>query len=140
MNRLFASYEILVREAFTIKGVCGEGVIEQIDGVAELDGHIYLVEMKWWNSPIGPGEVSPHLVRIFGRGGQVRGLFISYTNYTDAAIIQCREALTQGRVVVLSTLEEIVSILSQNGDLKVWLKTKTEAAIVDKKPFFRVSS
>lgn len=139
LNRLFASYEILVREAFTIKGACGEGVIEQIDGVVEMDGHLYLVEMKWWNSPIGTGEVSPHLVRVFNRGGQARGLFISYTDFTDAAVTQCRDAITQGRVVILSTLDEVVSLLNRNGEMKAWLKAKLEAAIVDKQPFVRVT-
>ena len=33
LNELFACHDILVREAFTIKGRCGEGVIEQIDGL-----------------------------------------------------------------------------------------------------------
>jgi restriction system protein len=137
LNRLFASHEILVREAFTIKGACGEGVIEQIDGIVEIDAYLYLVEMKWWNSPIGAGEVSPHLVRVFSRGGQVRGLFISYTDFTEAAIAQCRDAIVQGRVVILSTLEEIVSLLNQGGDMKAWLKAKLEAALIDKQPFVR---
>jgi restriction system protein len=43
----------------------------------------------------------------------------------------------QGRVVILSTLEEIVSLLNQEGDMKAWLKAKLEAAIVDKQPFVR---
>lgn len=137
LNRLFASHDILIREAFTIKGNCRQGVIEQIDGVVEVDGHLYLVEMKWWNSPIGTGEVSPHLVRVFGRGGQARGLFISYTDFTDAAIAQCRDAIAQGRVVILSTLEEIVTLLNRDGDMKTWLKGKAEAAIIDKQPFIR---
>ncbi len=84
------AHDILVREAFTIKGHCGEGVIEQIDGLIELDGHLYLVEMKWWNAPIGVGDIAPHLVRVFSRGGQARGLFISYTDFTEPAITQCR--------------------------------------------------
>lgn len=137
LNRLFSSYQILVREAFSIRGACGEGVIEQIDGIVEIDGYLYLVEMKWWNSPIGTGEVSPHLVRVFSRGGQVRGLFISYTDFTEAAIAQCRDAIVQGRVVILSTLEEIVSLLNQEGEMKAWLKAKLKAAIVDKQPFVR---
>lgn len=137
LNRLFSSYQILVRDAFSIKGASGEGVIEQIDGIVEIDGYLYLVEMKWWNSPIGTGEVSPHLVRVFSRGGQVRGLFISYTDFTEAAIAQCRDAIVQGRVIILSTLEEIVSLLNQEGDMKAWLKAKLEAAVVDKQSFVR---
>jgi len=140
LNDLFACHDILVREAFTIKGNCGEGVIEQIDGLIELEGHLYLVEMKWWNTPIGVGEIAPHLVRVFSRGGQVRGLFISYTDFTEPAIAQCRDAINRGTVVVLSKLEEIVSLLNAEGDLKKWLKAKLNAAIVDKQPFARESS
>ena len=135
LNRLFASYGILVREAFTIKGRCGEGIIEQIDGLIELESHLYLVEMKWWNSPIGVAEVSPHLVRVFSRGGQARGLFISYTDYTDPAIAQCRDALSQGAVVILATLQEIVYLLEKEGNLKGWIKAKVHAAIVEKRPY-----
>ncbi len=62
LNRLFATGGILVREAFTRVAPTGEGVIEQIDGVIEMDGEIYLVEMKWWDKPLGTGEVSQHLV------------------------------------------------------------------------------
>ena len=105
LNDLFRTYGILVREAFTIKGFCGEGVIEQIDGLVEFEGHLYLVEMKWWSTPIGTNEIAPHLVRVFSRGGQARGLFISYTDYTDPAIAQCRDALARGAVVVLATLD-----------------------------------
>lgn len=135
LNRLFASYEVLVREAFTLQGTGAEGVIEQIDGAVEFDGHLYLAEMKWMTAPIGPAEISPHLVRVFSRGGQVRGLFISYSTFTPAAIGICRDAIAQGRVVVLSTLEEIVNLLSRDGDLKPWLKAKVEAALIDKQPF-----
>lgn len=136
LNSLFAAFGILVKEAFTVKGRCGEGVIEQIDGLVELDGQLYLVELKWWNTPLGTAEVSPHLVRVFGRGGQARGLFISYTEFTEAAITTCREALAGGAVVILSKLHEIVDLLNREADLKVWLKAKATAAIAEKKPMF----
>lgn len=65
LNSLFKVSDILVLEAFTLKGSSGEGIIEQIDGAVEIDGDLYLVEMKWWNEPLGVSEVSPHLVRLF---------------------------------------------------------------------------
>jgi hypothetical protein len=136
LNSLFAAYGILVKEAFTVKGRCGEGVIEQIDGLVEIDGQLYLVELKWWNTALGTAEVSPHLVRVFGRGGQARGLFISYSEFTEPAITTCREALAGGAVVVLSKLQEIVELLNREADLKKWLKAKVTAAIADKNPMF----
>lgn len=42
LNRLFKVHGILVREAFC-RVVRGEGIVEQIDGVVYLDGHLYLV-------------------------------------------------------------------------------------------------
>ncbi len=135
LNELFDCFDVLVSESFTIRGNCGEGIIEQIDGLVEFEGQFYLVEMKWWNTTIGVGDVAPHLVRVFNRGGQARGLFISYTDFSDAAINQCREALSGGAVVMLATLQEIVNLLEEERDLKKWLKTKITAAIVDKQPY-----
>lgn len=136
LNRLFARHGILVREAFVRNGGDGEGIVEQIDGVIEMDGHLYLVEMKWWNRPLGPGEVAPHLMRLWNRG-DARGLFISYSGYTDAALAACRDALQQ-KVVVLCTLEEIVRLLEQAGDLQQWLRTKVNAAVVDRNPWLPI--
>lgn len=134
LNRIFKASSILVREAFTLKGTQGDGIIEQIDGVVEIDGEIYLVEMKWWNEPLGVPEVSQHLVRIYHRG-YIRGIFISSSGYTAPAINTCKEAL-QKTVVVLCKLEEIVKLLEQEGSLKDLLKAKIKAAIVDKNPMY----
>jgi restriction system protein len=136
LNELFARHDVLVRQSFTIKGKCSEGIIEQIDGLIEIAGHSYLVEVKWWNAPLGVNEVAPHLVRVFGRGGQARGLFVSYTSFTAPAITECRNALAGGAVIVLATLQEIVALLERDGDLPAWLKRKVDAAVIDKDPLF----
>ena len=136
LNRLFKADGILVREAFTRQGEPGEGVVEQIDGVVEIEGEIYLVEMKWLKDPASPGDVSQHLVRVFGRNSS-RGIFISYSGYTDAAIRTCKEALANA-VVVLCTLQEIVLLMESESGLKDFLKEKVRGAIVDKEPLTRV--
>jgi restriction endonuclease Mrr len=132
LNRLFEASGILVSEAFTLKGAAGEGVVEQIDGVIELDGNLYLVEMKWWGEPIGVEGVSQHLVRVFSRG-HARGIFISTSGYTEPAISICREAL-QKSVVVLCKLEELIRLLEREDNLREFLKAKVNAAIVFKNP------
>lgn len=133
LNRLFKAYGILVREAFELVGNQGEGIVEQIDGVVEIDGELYLVEMKWWSKPIGPGEVSQHLVRLYSRGHS-RGIFISNSDFTKAAVNQCKEALSR-TVMCLCGLNEIVFALENNTDFKELLKEKVKAAIIDKNPF-----
>lgn len=140
LGDLFSAHGFEVRKPFTVSGLSDDRVIEQIDGLVELDGQIYLVEMKWWNCPIGKTEVSPHLVHVYNRGGQVRGLFISYTEYTYAAIEECRSALAGGAVIVLSRVEEIVATLNAGGDLRAWLRTKARAALADKQPYTQVAN
>lgn len=135
LNRLFEASNILVREAFELVGDEGEGIVEQIDGVVEIDGYIYLVEMKWWKKPLGTAEVSPHLVKIFNRG-HAGGILISKSGYTEPAITTCKEALSQ-KIIVLCELEEIVMLLEKQDGLKDFLKKKINVAVMDKKPLFK---
>ena len=134
LNRLFDVSGILVREAFTLTGSEGEGIVEQIDGVVEIDGELYLVEMKWWKGDLGVAEVSQHLVRVFTRG-QARGICISASGFTEPAITSCKESL-QRAVVVLCKLKEFVRLLESGKELKELLKAKINAAIIDKNPLY----
>ncbi len=135
LNRLFNSNDILIREAFVLIGQEGEGVIEQIDGAIEIDGYIYLVEMKWWKEPLGRADVSPHLVKVFSRG-QAGGILISNSGYTEPAITTCQEALSQ-KTIILCELEEIVKVVERQGSLLELIKMKIRAAVVEKKPFHK---
>ncbi|PYT51183.1 MAG: restriction endonuclease [Acidobacteria bacterium] len=133
LNRLFRASGVSIREAFVLR-VDGSGAVEQIDGVIEIEGEVYLVEMKWWEIALGPGEVSQHLVRVFNRG-QARGIFISASGYTPAAVQTCKESLARA-VFLLCELKEFVFLLEQEKDLRDFLKKKIEAAIVDKNPLY----
>ena len=136
LNRLFEADGILVRESFTRVAEPGHGVIEQVDGVFELDGHIYLVEMKWLADPVGVADVSQHLVRVFNRSAS-RGVFISYSEYTAPAIDTCKESLSRV-VVVLCSLQEFVMLLENDMSLKEFLRAKIQGSIVDKQPYTKV--
>ena len=92
LNDLFKSFGIGVRESFTRTGDGGAGVLEQIDGVIELDGDLYLVEMKWLSTAVDVTDVSRHLVRVFSRG-TARGLFISATESPAPLWIRARRPL-----------------------------------------------
>lgn len=94
-----------------------------------------LVEMKWWDKPLGTGEVSQHLVRVFNRNC-ARGILISYSDYTEPAIATCKESLAK-MVVSLCTLQELVRLLEREEDLKDLLREKIQTAIVDKNPFLQ---
>ena len=132
LNRFFGANGVLISEAFARTGDSGTGVVEQIDGAIEIDGHIYLVEMKWHSQPIGVAEVSQHIVRVAGRG-DCRGIFVSESGYTGPAIEICKDAL-KDMVFVLITLEEIIMLLERDGSFEDLLKTKVQSAMLDKNP------
>ncbi len=132
LNRLFHLEGILVREAFEVKKQ-GHGVIEQIDGVVEIDNSLYLVEMKWWKDPLGKTDVSPHLVGVYSRG-HAGGIFISASGFAQSAIDVFKDALAQ-KLVVMCALEEIVFALEQERSLRDLLKSKFEVAILEKRPW-----
>jgi len=132
LNRFFEASGILIREAFARTGDSGTGIVEQIDGATEVDGHIYLVEVKWHNHPLGVEDVSQHIVRVANRG-DCRGIFISESGYTAPAIETCKDAL-KDMVFVLCTLEEIVMLLERDGSFESLLKTKVQSATLDKNP------
>jgi hypothetical protein len=135
LNRLFAANDMSVREAFTLRGSEGEGIVEQIDGVVEIDGDLYLVEVKWWGEALGPAEISQHLVRVYHRG-HARAIFVANAGYTPAAQNICKEAL-QRTVVILCELSEFVHLLERELPLRPFFKEKIQAAVIDKKPLHR---
>ena len=133
MNRLFAANGILIRESFVLVEGSGHGISEQIDGVIELDGHIYLVEMKWLKESVGIVDVSRHISRVITRG-ECRGLFISYSGYTKPAIATCKEAMKDAPIV-LCTLREFVMLIENEASVEDFLRTKIRRLIIDKQPF-----
>ena len=134
LNRIFLSFGILTREAFVRRGEVGEGIIEQIDGVVEIENEIYLVEVKWEKDKIGSQNIFAHLGRIYHRAN-AHGLYISESGYTSSAIVAAKEALTKNALIVLADLRELVDILSQEKDLLSYLKAKINKAIIDKDPY-----
>jgi restriction system protein len=132
LNRLFDTEQILVREAFEVRDDETGGTIEQIDGAVELDGQVYLVEMKWWSQPLGRGEVASHLVRVYSRG-QVGGILISNSPYHPSAVADCKDAL-RTRTIVLVELKEIVQALTLDRSVRELLTAKIRAAALLKDP------
>lgn len=138
LNDLFRVYGILIREDFRRRDPEIGVVVEQIDGVIELNGQIHLVEMKWLNAPVGIGEFSPHLSRLFLRQN-ANGIFISANGYASSVESVCKEALSQ-KTIFLCSLREIVILLQRQDDLVDFLSKKSNAAIIDKNPFLEILS
>jgi restriction endonuclease Mrr len=136
LNDLFRAYGILVREDFKRQDQSGTVVVEQIDGVIEFDGHIYLVEMKWLKDPVGVPELATHMMRLFARES-VRGIFISNSAFASSAVAECITH-SASKTMVLCTLRELVMLLTNERDLVRLLREKVRAAVIDKKPFIEI--
>jgi hypothetical protein len=135
LNDLFAAYTISIREAFTVRAYKGT-IAEQIDGAIELDGDVYIIEMKWMADPVGRPDIAPHLVSLYSRA-DVAGIYISASGYTLPAVEDVKQAL-RATVCVLCGLDEIVQLLDQQKeDLPGFLRRKIRVAKLDKQPLFR---
>lgn len=132
LNKIFTLDGMLIRESFTIQGDPGEGIVEQIDGVVELNNHIYLVEAKWWSENIGVGELAQHMLRVSRRAG-VRGFYIVNPGFAPAAIASARKEL-QHNVFVLATTQEIFTVFERNGSFSEWMKKKVDYAVTHQDP------
>jgi hypothetical protein len=133
LNDLFRAHDILLREDFKRQDQSGNVVVEQIDGVIEFEGHIYLVEMKWLKDPVGVNDLGAHMMRLFARA-DARGIFISNSDFASTAIAECVTHSTQ-KTMVLCTLREIVVLLMNKHDLVSFLREKVRAAVIDKKAY-----
>jgi restriction system protein len=132
LNRYFVVEEVAVREAFEYKEGDGMGVLEQIDGVIAFEGDLYLVEVKWWADPLGPGDIALHMVHVQQRA-TARGLVISASPYTEATLEMCRKELQRG-VFILAQLRELAIWMERRCSLTEMLQQKVRAAVLNRQP------
>jgi len=136
LNNYFKAYKILVKEDFKRNGNTGEGIIEQIDGIIEIDNQIYFVEMKWKKDSIGSEDIFSHLGRIYHRAN-AHGIFISASGYSASGITAAKEALIKSALLVMFDLEEFVKVIESENDFTNYLRDKIKAAIIDKNPYHK---
>jgi restriction endonuclease Mrr len=134
LNNYFRAFDILIKEDFKRTGAPGDGIVEQIDSIIDLNNEIFLVEMKWKKDKIGSDDIYAHLGRIYHRSN-AHGIFISASGYTPSAIEAAKEALIKNALLVLFDLGEFVKIIEKGIDFKQYLKKKIEIAILEKKAY-----
>ena len=133
---------ILIREEFTIRCDDTGKPLEQIDGVIEIDHIPYLVEMKWWDQPIGVPEIGQHMNRLFLRlrGGAVRGMFISYSGFTDTAVQTVKDGLAAGAMIFMCTLQDFVRLMETKADLGEFCRERIRLTLINKQPYIAPST
>jgi hypothetical protein len=95
---------------------------------------VAVVEVKWWKEALAPGDVAQHMVRV-GHRGEVRGIVISASGFTPAAVTMCRDEL-QRNVFVLCELRELTIWLERSQSLADSLREKVRRAQIEKEPLY----
>ncbi|MBN8568804.1 MAG: restriction endonuclease [Ignavibacteria bacterium] len=134
LNSLFRAYNILIKEDFKRNGSNDEGILEQIDGIIEINNKIFFVEMKWTKDKISSDSIFAHLGRVYHRSA-AQGIYISASGYSASGLEASRDAIIKGTLLVLFDLEEFVKILENEIDLKEYIDKKIETAVIHKLPY-----
>lgn len=95
---------------------------EQIDGSFEFENEIYLLEAKWTYDKSSKADLVVFNEKVSSKSGYTRGVFISYSGFSDSAI----QTFNNGRTVrvVLITVQELVVALEREISFEKLLKYK----------------
>jgi hypothetical protein len=124
LNGLFKASGLDSCGAFKIEG-------EQIDGSFVLRENVYLLEAKWQTATIGKADLVVFNNKVSTKSGVTRGLFISYSGYSEQAL----NTLSNGTTVniILMTVQELAIALQRNMMLPdvLWSKVRALAETGD---------
>lgn len=117
---LFEASSLDPRGSFKIVG-------EQIDGSFILYNEVYLLEAKWTNKPIAKADLIGFNTKVISKSGITRGLFISYSGFTEEAIqtLSCGTTIN----IILMTVTELAICLERCCHPKtlIWKKVRALA-------------
>lgn len=131
LNRYFSLEGVLVKESFHVVKT-GVGIVEQIDGAIVVDGKLTLVEIKWWNAPIGAEPVGFFLSKVYAR--DCAGLFIAHPGVTDPSVEHCRTALAAGKTIAVAELAELHSLIRRADPLHSHLENRLRSVVLEREP------
>lgn len=126
LNALFVEFDLSPRQAFKIRG-------EQIDGSFLLDGAVCLLEAKWENQRTKASDLYAFQGKVDERPEWTRGLFLSYTGFTEEALDNFRP-----RKIILMDCYDLFITLHDRIPLDDVLREKFRKASERKLPLARV--
>lgn len=119
LTKLFKAHGLAPRPPFRVVG-------EQIDGSIQLDGETYLVEARWQNAPSDGAELYGLHGKVSGKAQWSRGLFISYTGFTNPGL----EAFAAGKATNLICMNglDLLHVVEGGLDLAGVIRLKARRA------------
>ena len=117
--RVFSNFGLNPNSPFKIIG-------EQIDGSFEMEGNIYLIEAKWQDNLTQEKDLLILRGKLDGKAVWSRGVFISYSGFTDEGLIAFAKGKQTNMVGIIG--EEIHYILNERIPLNEVIKAKVRRA------------
>lgn len=118
LKKLFDAFGLQAEKPFRLTG-------EQIDGSFLLDRDTYLVEAKWHNERTGASDLHAFHGKLDQRAAWSRGVFVSYTGFTDQGII----AFGRARKVICLDGQDLSESFQRRIPLPEVLRRKVRRAV-----------
>jgi restriction endonuclease Mrr len=128
LKKLFDAFGLEAERPFRLTG-------EQIDGSFLLDRDTYLVEAKWHNERTGAADLHAFHGKLDQRAAWGRGLFISYTGFTDQGLV----AFGRARKVICLDGQDLSESFQRRLPLPEVLRRKVRKAVEHGVTLARVS-
>ncbi|HMK80137.1 MAG TPA: restriction endonuclease [Xanthobacteraceae bacterium] len=116
--KMFNAFGLEPEKAFRVTG-------EQIDGSFLLYGETYLLEAKWQNEKTGVADLHSFHGKVDNRAAWARGLFVSYSGFTEDGLI----AFGRARKVICMDGLDISDALLRKIPLPEVLHAKARKAV-----------
>jgi hypothetical protein len=128
LKKLFDAFALEAEKPFRLIG-------EQIDGSILLDHVTYLIEAKWQNKPTGAADLHAFQGKLDQRAEWGRGLFISYSGFTEQGLI----AFGRARKVICMDGRDLSETFQRRLSLPEVLRRKVRRAVEHGVTLARVS-
>lgn len=128
LNELFDLHELYPRAAYSLEH-------EQIDGAFTFQTDDYLLEAKWWKTPLQPKHLNEFKAKVESKAKHVLGLLVAVGGFTDGAI----KTHSQGTPLILMDGADLYAVLDGRISLLEVLERKRRHAAETGSPMLPVS-
>lgn len=129
LERLFALHDLEPRASYSLEH-------EQIDGAFTFRTDDYLLEAKWWASPVDPKELNHFRAKVESKAANTLGLCISISGFTPAAIAKQSERSP----LLLMDGADLHAVLDRRISLTEVLERKRRYAVETGAPMYPVAA
>jgi hypothetical protein len=113
INELFGLFDLEPRAAYSMER-------EQVDGAFSFDTDDYILEAKWWRTPIGRSELDMFSKRIEKKGKNALGLYVSVNGFSQDA----RDEYSAGTPLITMEAADLLAVLEERMRLDQLLRRK----------------